>query len=111
VTIPTRSAAQRRQALARAVEARRARAAMKARVRAGEVSVREVIAIAHQDQLSGDDEHVASMRVQDLLEALPSVGKVRARRLMEDLDIAPSRRLRGLGPRQEAALLDSFERR
>ncbi|MDX1510660.1 MAG: integration host factor, actinobacterial type [Nitriliruptorales bacterium] len=111
MSIPTRSATQRREALAKAVEARRARAAVKARVRAGEVSVREVIAIARQVDPTGDDAFVASMRVQDLLEALPSVGNVRARRLMEDLDIAPSRRLRGLGPRQEAALLDVVDRR
>lgn len=111
MTIPTRSPAQRRAALEKAVEARRARAAVKARVREGTVSISDVLAVARRDEVEGDDEYVASMRVQDLLEAVPQVGKARARRIMEDLDIAPTRRLRGLGPRQEAALLNSFDRR
>jgi type II secretory pathway component PulK len=111
VTIPTRSAAERRAALEKAVEARRARAAVKARIRDGNLRISDVLAIARQHSIEGDDEYVASMRVQDLLEALPHVGKARARRMMEDLAIAPSRRLRGLGPRQEAALLASFDRR
>jgi ribosomal protein S13 len=39
---------------------------------------------------------------------LPGVGKVRARRIMEELDISESRRLRGLGANQRTALLEHF---
>ena len=36
------------------------------------------------------------------------VGKVRAAQLMEQFDIAQSRRVRGLGERQRQALLNEF---
>ncbi|MFE0654419.1 hypothetical protein ACFVZH_38395 [Streptomyces sp. NPDC059534] len=45
------------------------------------------------------------MPVGVLLESLPQIGRVRAQRLLIELGIAPSRRLRGLGPRQRQRLL------
>ncbi len=48
------------------------------------------------------------MRVSALLEALPGVGKVRARQIMERLQIADTRRVRGLGVNQVAALEREF---
>jgi hypothetical protein len=42
---------------------------------------------------------------------MPAYGPVKARRLMGELDIAPTRRIRGLGPRQREALLSVFEGR
>ena len=44
------------------------------------------------------------MRVIDLLQSMPGLGKVRARQTMERLGIAESRRVRGLGTKQVAAL-------
>ena len=43
-----------------------------------------------------------------MLEALPGVGKVRATKLMEKLEISPTRRVRGLGAKQRAALIAEF---
>ena len=40
-----------------------------------------------------------------MLEALPGVGKVKARRLMEDIGIADNRRVQGLGAQQRKSLL------
>jgi ribosomal protein S13 len=40
-----------------------------------------------------------------VLESLPGVGKVQARRIMEELDISETRRLRGLGRNQRESLL------
>jgi len=40
-----------------------------------------------------------------LLESLPGYGKTKAAALLVDVGIAPSRRLRGLGPKQQAALV------
>jgi ribosomal protein S13 len=48
------------------------------------------------------------MRVSSVLESLPGVGKVRARKLMERFDISTSRRVRGLGAKQKEALLAEF---
>ena len=49
------------------------------------------------------------MKVTALLEALPKVGKVKAQEIMTELEIAPTRRLRGLGDRQRRALLERFD--
>ena len=48
------------------------------------------------------------MRVVDLLQSMPGLGKVRARQMMERLGIAESRRVRGLGTKQVAALEREF---
>ena len=50
------------------------------------------------------------MKVSALLEALPGVGKVRARQIMEEIGISESRRVRGLGSNQIAALVERFSR-
>ena len=51
------------------------------------------------------------MRVVDLLQSMPGLGKVRARQVMERLGIAESRRVRGLGTKQVAALEREFAQR
>jgi hypothetical protein len=99
VSLPTLDDATRRAALSAATEARRIRAAWKARVGAGEVDLAGLLAAADGDRA------VAAMRVTEALGALPGVGPRGVARLLEDCDVAPSRRLRGLGPRQRAALL------
>ena len=50
------------------------------------------------------------MKVSNVLESLPGVGKVRAQKLMEELDISASRRVRGLGAKQREQLLERFAR-
>ena len=100
--VPELNDEQRRKALEKAAEARRVRAELKQRIKAGEVSLREVL------QLASGTEALAKMKVADVLEAMPSYGKVKARKLMERLDISPSRRLRGLGTKQRAALSEEF---
>ena len=45
------------------------------------------------------------MKVISVLESLPGLGKVKARRLMETVGISDSRRLQGLGAKQREALL------
>lgn len=51
------------------------------------------------------DETVGKMKVLAVLESLPGLGKVRARRLMEEVGIAETRRVQGLGANQRKALL------
>ena len=48
------------------------------------------------------------MKVSALLESMPGVGKVRATQIMERLGIAETRRVRGLGANQIAALEREF---
>lgn len=102
MSVPQLRPEQRQAALAKAVEVRRMRAEIKQMLKAGEVTLREVL-----DRADGSDV-LGKMKVSEMLEAMPEYGPVTARRLMETLGIAPTRRLRGLGSRQRAALLDRF---
>jgi hypothetical protein len=105
MALPELDPEQRRAALEKAAEARRIRAELKQMLKAGEVSLRDVL------DRAATAEPLAKMKVADVIEAMPAFGPVKARRLMEELDIAPSRRIRGLGPRQREALLTTFEGR
>jgi hypothetical protein len=104
VPLPTLTPEQRREALAKAAEARKKRAALKEQLKSGQLNLRDVLS-------RRDDEVVGKMRVSSVLESLPGVGKVRARKLMERLDISSSRRVRGLGAKQKEALLGEFSKR
>jgi hypothetical protein len=100
--LPTLTPEQRQQALEKAAEARRKRAELKAQLKSGNVSLASVLNRAN------NDDTVGKMKVASVLESLPGVGKVRARKLMERLDISASRRVRGLGSKQKDALLAEF---
>lgn len=99
--LPTLTEEQRKEALAKAAEARRARAELKDRLKKSEVTLKDVLA----DQGSNI---VGKMKISAVLEALPGVGKVRARKIMEKLEISSTRRVRGLGAKQKEALLAEF---
>lgn len=101
-TPPELDPEQRQAALAKAAEVRRIRADVKQMLKSGEVTLPELLGKA-----DGSDA-LAKMRVHEVIESMPNFGKVKARKLMEKLDIARSRRLQGLGHRQRAALLDEF---
>lgn len=102
--LPELDPAQRRAALDKATRARQIRAELKQMLKSGEVSLSEVLARAESA------EPLAKMRVVEVIEAMPAHGPVKARRVMEELAISPTRRLRGLGTRQRAALIGHFER-
>lgn len=60
------------------------------------------------EALDSDDPNVGKLKVVALLESLPGVGKVKARRVMEEIGIADNRRVQGLGAQQRSALLDQL---
>jgi DNA uptake protein ComE-like DNA-binding protein len=97
-TPPQLTPEQRTAALAKAAEARAARAEIKARLKMGSMSL--------VDALSSTDANVGKLKVVSLLESLPGVGKVKARRIMEDIEIADNRRVQGLGAQQKSKLLE-----
>ena len=101
--LPTLTPEQRAAALEKAAEARRARAALKVALKSSGTTLADVLASGETDDVVG------KMKVVAVLEAMPGVGKVRAQQIMERLEIAPSRRLRGLGDRQRKALLADFD--
>jgi transposase len=94
---------QRAAALEKAAAARRERAAVKNRLKYSSGSLAEVIEEGKSDPVVG------KMKVTELLESMPGVGRVRARAIMAEVGIAESRRVRGLGSNQIAALLGRFE--
>ena len=102
MALPPLTPEQRAAALEKAAAARRARADLKQRLKSHGTSLAEVLD-------SGDtDDAVGKMKVVAVLEAMPGVGKVRAQRLMDELEISPARRVRGLGAKQREALLRTF---
>jgi len=100
VSLRPLTAQERADALNKAAAARATRAAAKERLKSGELSVADLISS------SAADEAIARMRVAEMLEALPGIGRVRAAAIMDDLGIAASRRLRGLGIHQRRSLVD-----
>ena len=99
---PTLTPEQREAALAKAAEARRARAELKEKLKMGSLTLKELL-----DQ-ADDNDIVGKMKVLAVLESLPGVGKVRARRTMEEIGIADTRRVRCLCEQQRRSLLDAF---
>ena len=69
-------------------------------LKAGEMTLGEAIATAKED------EALQGIRVRDLLQCLRGVGPRRAALVMEEIGIASTRRIRGLGQHQVAALLE-----
>ncbi len=97
---PQLTAEQRQAALAKAGEVRRRRAEIKAKLKMKSLSLSELFEQAESDEV------VAGTKVLAVLESLPGLGKVRARRMMEEVGIADNRRVRGLGDQQRAELLE-----
>ena len=102
MALPLLTPEQRTAALEKAAAARTARAELKIALKSSDTTFAEVL-IAGQTV-----EAVGKMRVVAVLEAMPGVGKVRAQRIMERLEISPSRRVRGLGVKQREALQREF---
>jgi hypothetical protein len=96
---------QRAAALAKAAEARRARAEMKELLSTGSLTLREVF------EQADDDEIIAGTKIYPVIVALPGMGKVTSKRLLEEHGISETRRIRGLGSRQRELLLELLDDR
>lgn len=102
MALPELTPEQRQAALDKAAASRRERAEVKNRLKNAGGSIIDVIREGQHNEVVG------KMRVVDLLQSMPGLGKVRAKALMERLSIAESRRVRGLGVKQIAALEREF---
>jgi hypothetical protein len=102
VALPPLTPEQRQAALEKAAASRRERAEVKNRLKHSGATISDVLAEGAANEVIG------KMRVIDLLQSMPGLGKVRARQVMERLGIAESRRVRGLGTKQVAALEREF---
>ena len=95
---------ERARAREKATAARSVRAEIKKGLRDGTVSVAEVL------RRGDEDEAVSRLKVTELLESTPGIGRVRSAALMEQIGIAPTRRVRGLGQHQRRALVEYLDR-
>ncbi|MET0806076.1 MAG: guanylate kinase [Lacisediminihabitans sp.] len=86
-----------------AVAARRARAAVKQDIHDRKRSALEVAEAAWVGEPTAPE---ATLRVRELLTSMPGLGPTRVRRVMEQLEIAESKRVGGLGIRQRRRLLE-----
>lgn len=102
VPLPKLTPEQRAEATVRAANARRVRAAVCADLKAMRLTIAEVVERAE------NDEALSKLRVVALLESMPGIGKAKAAALMQRYGIASTRRVRGLGPQQLAALNREF---
>jgi signal recognition particle GTPase len=93
---------QRAAALEKAAAARKARAELKEKLKMGSVTLSELF-----DQAAGNDT-IGKMKVLAVLESLPGLGKVKARRLLEECEISETRRVQGLGRNQRDKLLEKL---
>lgn len=99
---PPMSDAQRAAALERAAQARRVRAEIKELLKSGSLDFQGLL------DRAADDDLIGGIKIAAVLSSMPGTGKIKAKRMMEELGIADNRRLRGLGEKQRAALLAEF---
>jgi len=102
VALPPLTPEQRQAALEKAAASRRERAEVKNRLKNSGASISDVL------KQGASNEVIGKMRVVELLQSMPGLGKIRAKQTMERLGIAESRRVRGLGSKQVAALEREF---
>ena len=76
---------------------------MKDKLKIGSLSLEELFEQADRKDDSGP--MLAKLRVVNVLESLPGIGKVNATRLMRALDVSDTRRLGGVGQKQRERLL------
>jgi len=99
---PSLSPEARQAALQKAAAARRQRAELKEKLKMGSLTLKELLDQAERDEV------VAKMKVVTVLESLPGLGKVKARRLMEEIGISETRRVQGLGDKQRRSLFEKL---
>jgi hypothetical protein len=91
---------QRKEGLQKALKLRRKRADLKKKLKSGDIDINEVLNMKGQV--------VERIKAIDLLASLPRVGKITAQKIMDEIKIAESRRIKGLGVRQRKALISRF---
>ncbi|MDT3331292.1 MULTISPECIES: guanylate kinase [Microbacterium] len=91
----------------RAVAARRERAALKRDVSTRVISPQDLLRHAWAEPQSA----AAAMRVTEFLTAIPAIGEGKRDRILADLQIAPVKKIGGLGIRQRQVLQDYLDRR
>ena len=98
MALPQLTDEQRKTALEKAAQARHERAELRDKIKKGEISL--------EDVLDSEDPIASRMKVSALIESLPGYGKAKASKIMDELGISATRRVKGLGARQRTQLLE-----
>ena len=99
-TAPERSLNERLDALSKANNVRSRRAALKADLKRGAASIREVLA--------APPDYLLTAKIVDVLLAAPKCGRVKTAKIMEQCRISPSKTVGGLSERQRSELIAYF---
>ncbi len=102
MALPTLTDEQRKEALEKAAQARHERADLREKIKSGKVTLEEV--------LDSDDPIANRMKVSALIESLPGYGKAKAAKIMDELGISATRRVKGLGARQREQLIEALSK-
>ena len=102
MALPQLTDEQRKEALEKAAAARHARAELREQIKTGDVAVKDVLA--------SEDPIAQRMKVSALIESLPGYGKAKAAKIMNELGISATRRVKGLGARQREQLLEALSK-
>ena len=102
MALPQLTDEQRKEALEKAAQARHERAELREKIKSGKVTLEEV--------LDSDDPIANRMMVSALIESLPGYGKAKAAKIMDELGISATRRVKGLGARQREQLIEALSK-
>ena len=102
MALPQLTDEQRKAALEKAAQARHERAVLREKIKSGKVTLEEV--------LDSDDPIANRMKVSALIESLPGYGKAKAAKIMDELGISATRRVKGLGARQREQLIEALSK-
>ncbi|KUH58293.1 hypothetical protein SAMN05216348_11060 [Olsenella sp. KH3B4] len=102
MALPQLTDEQRKEALEKAAQARHERAELREKIKSGKVTLEEV--------LDSDDPIANRMKVSALIESLPGYGKAKAAKIMDELGISATRRVKGLGARQREQLIEALSK-
>ena len=102
MALPQLTDEQRKAALEKAAAARHARAELREKIKNGDVTLEEV--------LDSDDPIASRLKVSALIETLPGYGKAKAAKVMNELGISATRRVKGLGARQREQLIEALSK-
>jgi len=100
--LPPFTPEERAAALEKAAQARKERGEVKNRLKRGTTTLADVL------KEGATDDVIGKMKVSDLVESMPGVGRFRVKQVMDRLGIAETRRVRGLTANQRSALEQEF---
>ena len=102
MALPQLTDEQRKAALEKAAQARHERAELREKIKSGKVTLADV--------LESDGPIASRMKVSTLIESLPGYGKAKAAKIMDELGISATRRVKGLGARQREQLVEALSK-